>query len=103
MLLGVVTQAMMHAPHPVQASPSTGRPISSRWIAGYPAGQTCAQTPHGVSCHGRQVVSSIEMVAIRTPRHIVSGTVSASVGQAAAHGISRHITQACEAGRITDP
>ena len=48
MLLGVVTQAMMHAPHPVQASPSTGRPISSRWIAGYPAGQTCAQTPHGV-------------------------------------------------------
>ena len=97
MLDGVVTHALMHCPHPVQAAPTTGRPRSSSFSASSPTGQTRTQIPHSTS---RQVMhrdSSIVISAIFASRHPHAGTSSAGVGQAAAQGMVSHMMHAVSA------
>lgn len=65
-----------------------------------PTGQTRAQMPHSTSLNAMQRLGSSSRVANRYPSHNWSGTVSASVGQTLAHGISGQTVHGWIAGSI---
>ncbi len=94
MLLGAVTQALMHWPQPVQASPITGWPSASMRNASSPTGQTRAQTPHSTPRYVMHRVESTATSAMWTSRQPQAGKSNAGVGQAAAQAIDSHMTQA---------
>lgn len=101
MLLGAVTQALMHCPQPVQASPMTGWPSASMRNASSPTGQTRAQTPHSTPRNVMHRDVSIATSAMWTSRQPQAGKSNAGVGQDLAQAIDSHITQACVATSST--